>query len=171
MLLLFETPGGFALFKVLDEGKLSKVEDLGKEFSSPDSARKVVKLKAFSKFENTAEALEAATKIIESSTSKGLCGYDCALTSGHHRQQSPIPANEKGLPASLLRRHSEQITSMLRDKALSGHLTSLDLGYAPLEPPSLLSKPPPLPHAPLAQPRNHRLLIKYFLFVHQYLII
>jgi hypothetical protein len=26
MLLLFETPGGFALFKVLDEGKLSKVE-------------------------------------------------------------------------------------------------------------------------------------------------
>ncbi|KAJ6737483.1 NUCLEOLAR PROTEIN 5 NUCLEOLAR PROTEIN NOP5 NOP58 [Salix viminalis] len=72
MLLLFETPGGFALFKVLDEGKLSKVEDLGKEFSSPDSARKVVKLKAFSKFENTAEALEAATKIIESSTSKGL---------------------------------------------------------------------------------------------------
>ncbi|KAL9379095.1 hypothetical protein Peur_027577 [Populus x canadensis] len=72
MLLLFETPAGFALFKVLDEGKLSKVEDLGKEFSSPDSARKVVKLKAFSKFENTSEALESVTKIIDSSTSKGL---------------------------------------------------------------------------------------------------
>ncbi|KAJ6359881.1 hypothetical protein OIU77_003982 [Salix suchowensis] len=42
MLLLFETPAGFALFKVLDEGKLSKVEDLGKEFSSPDSARKKI---------------------------------------------------------------------------------------------------------------------------------
>lgn len=26
MLVLFETPGGFALFKVLDEGKLSNVE-------------------------------------------------------------------------------------------------------------------------------------------------
>jgi nucleolar protein 58 len=26
MLLLFETPAGFALFKVLDEGKLSKIE-------------------------------------------------------------------------------------------------------------------------------------------------
>lgn len=26
MLLLFETPAGFALFKVLDEGKLSKVD-------------------------------------------------------------------------------------------------------------------------------------------------
>lgn len=70
MLLLFETPAGFALFKVLDEGKLSKVEvflvgtlfvipaawysvltlfsfffllqDLGKEFSTPDSARQVL---------------------------------------------------------------------------------------------------------------------------------
>lgn len=101
-----------------------------------------------------------------------LIGYDCTLTFGHHRQQSPTPANEKGLPASLLRRHSEQITSMLRDKALSGHITSLDLGYAPLEPPSLLSKPPLHYHTPLLlSPRNHRLHIKYFLFVHQYLII
>ncbi|EPS70798.1 hypothetical protein M569_03961, partial [Genlisea aurea] len=72
MLLLFETPAGFALFKVLDEGKLSKVEDLGKEFSTPESSRQVVKLKAFSKFENTAEALTAATLLIESKPSKGL---------------------------------------------------------------------------------------------------
>ncbi|KAG4112688.1 hypothetical protein ERO13_D13G177100v2 [Gossypium hirsutum] len=72
MLVLFETPAGFALFKVLDEGKLNKVEDLSKEFLAPDSARKVVSLKAFSKFENTAEALEAATKLLESAPSKGL---------------------------------------------------------------------------------------------------
>ncbi|GFQ04851.1 probable nucleolar protein 5-2 [Phtheirospermum japonicum] len=72
MLLLFETPAGFALFKVLDEGKLSKVEDLGKDFATPDSARQVVKLKAFSKFENTSEALSAATLLIDSKLSKGL---------------------------------------------------------------------------------------------------
>lgn len=72
MLVLFETPAGFALFKVLDEGKLSKVEDLWKDFSSTDSARKVVKLKAFSKFENTSEALSAATLLIDSKPSKGL---------------------------------------------------------------------------------------------------
>ncbi|KAG6433905.1 hypothetical protein SASPL_105524 [Salvia splendens] len=72
MLLLFETPAGFALFKVLDEGKLSKVEDLGKEFASPDSARQIVKLKAFSKFENTAEALAATTQLIDSKPSKDL---------------------------------------------------------------------------------------------------
>ncbi|KAG4189222.1 hypothetical protein ERO13_A08G213700v2 [Gossypium hirsutum] len=70
MLVLFEIPAGFALFKVLDEGKLNN--DLSKEFLAADSARKVVSLKAFSKFENTAEALEAATKLLESTPSKGL---------------------------------------------------------------------------------------------------
>ncbi|GJN33352.1 hypothetical protein PR202_gb21944 [Eleusine coracana subsp. coracana] len=72
MLVLFETPAGFALFKVLDEGKLSKVEDLWKEFASPDQARRVVELKAFNKFENTSDALSAATLLIDSKPSKGL---------------------------------------------------------------------------------------------------
>ncbi|CAN6325226.1 unnamed protein product [Urochloa humidicola] len=72
MLVLFETPAGFALFKVLDEGKLDKVEDLWKEFTTSDSARRVVELKAFNKFENTSDALSAATLIIDSKPSKGL---------------------------------------------------------------------------------------------------
>ncbi|KAI5072327.1 hypothetical protein GOP47_0012433 [Adiantum capillus-veneris] len=72
MLVLFETPAGFALFKVLDEGKLDKVEDLWKEFETGESARKIVKLKAFSKFENTAEALGAATLLVDSKPSKSL---------------------------------------------------------------------------------------------------
>ncbi|VVA92642.1 unnamed protein product [Arabis nemorensis] len=72
MLVLFETPAGFALFKVLDEGKLSNVEDLGKEFSSAEKARKMVKLKAFDKFDNTSEALEAVAKLLEGTPGKGL---------------------------------------------------------------------------------------------------
>ncbi|TVT98587.1 hypothetical protein EJB05_56084, partial [Eragrostis curvula] len=72
MLVLFETPAGFALFKVLDEGKLSKVEDLWRDFASPESARRVVELKAFNKFENTSDALSAATLLIDSKPSKGL---------------------------------------------------------------------------------------------------
>ncbi|CAM8883942.1 unnamed protein product [Rhodiola kirilowii] len=72
MLVLFETPAGFALFKVLSEGKLAQVEDIWKEFATADSARKVVKLKAFSKFENTQEALSAATLLIDSKPSKDL---------------------------------------------------------------------------------------------------
>ncbi|KAL2643099.1 hypothetical protein R1flu_010686 [Riccia fluitans] len=72
MLVLFETPAGFALFQLLDEGKLDKVEDLWKDFETQESARKVVKLKAFSKFANTTEALGAATALVESKLSKGL---------------------------------------------------------------------------------------------------
>ncbi|KAM0924219.1 hypothetical protein ACQ4PT_005033 [Festuca glaucescens] len=72
MLVLFETPAGFALFKVLNEGKLSKVENLWQEFTTPDLARKVVELKAFNKFENTSDALSAATLIIDSKPTKGL---------------------------------------------------------------------------------------------------
>ncbi|CAL9231825.1 unnamed protein product [Arabidopsis halleri] len=72
MLVLFETSGGFALFKVLDEGKLSNVEDLGDEFSSAESARRMVRLIAFHKFDNTSEALEAVAKLVEGTPSKGL---------------------------------------------------------------------------------------------------
>ncbi|CAN6469374.1 unnamed protein product [Victoria cruziana] len=72
MLVLFETPTGFALFKVLDEGKLSQVEDLWKDFTAPESARKVVKLKAFQKFENVPDALSSATLLVDSKPSKAL---------------------------------------------------------------------------------------------------
>ncbi|EFJ29217.1 hypothetical protein SELMODRAFT_146841 [Selaginella moellendorffii] len=72
MLVLVETPAGFALFKLLDEAKLNQVDDIWKEFETPAAARQIVKLKSFHKFENTAEALGAATAIVESKLSKGL---------------------------------------------------------------------------------------------------
>eukprot|EP00775_Hariotina_reticulata_P009707 gene9707-9866_t len=70
MLLLFETAAGFALFKVNKEDKLEKAEDLYKDFATLEGAQKVVKLKAFSKFDNTTEALAAATALVESKLSK-----------------------------------------------------------------------------------------------------
>ncbi|KAK3004758.1 hypothetical protein RJ639_018493, partial [Escallonia herrerae] len=53
-------------------GKLSNVEDLCKEFSASVSARKVVALKAFSKFENTLQAFAESTLLTDSKPSKGL---------------------------------------------------------------------------------------------------
>ena len=38
--MLFETPTRFAVFKVLNKGKLDKIKDLWKEFTRSDSARK-----------------------------------------------------------------------------------------------------------------------------------
>lgn len=72
MLLLFETSAGYALFKVLKEDKLKEVDDLFDEFTTLDRAQKIVKLKAFSKFDNTTEALAAATALVDSKLGKGL---------------------------------------------------------------------------------------------------
>ena len=65
MLVLFETTAGYALFKLLDEGKLKQPEDLYRNFESAESADKTLTLKAFSKFQNTTEALAAATSLLE----------------------------------------------------------------------------------------------------------
>eukprot|EP00299_Pterocystis_sp_00344_P007340 c2336_g1_i1.p1 GENE.c2336_g1_i1~~c2336_g1_i1.p1 ORF type:complete len:598 (-),score=178.20 c2336_g1_i1:74-1867(-) len=76
MLVLFETPAGFALFSVDDEKKISSVDDVTKAFATANSAKKLVKLKAFKKFEDTEEALAAASALIEGTTiDKGLKNF------------------------------------------------------------------------------------------------
>jgi len=66
MLLLFETSAGYALFKVLKPTKIADADALWQEFETVEKASNVVKLKAFTPFENTTEAVAAATSIIES---------------------------------------------------------------------------------------------------------
>lgn len=72
MLVLFETPAGYAVFKLLDEGKLTKSDSLYEDFDSLDKANQIVKLKNFQKFEDTTEALAAATALVEGKMSKSL---------------------------------------------------------------------------------------------------
>eukprot|EP00808_Paulinella_micropora_P010553 g46100.t1 len=72
MLVLFETPAGYALFKVADKGKLADVDNIFKHFETPEAAAGVVKLKAFSKFEDTSKALAAAAAICDGTLDKGL---------------------------------------------------------------------------------------------------
>lgn len=72
MLVLFETAAGYAIFKVLDESKLKEVDSIWKEFETPEKANKVVKLKHFEKFQDTTEALAAATALVEGKISKNL---------------------------------------------------------------------------------------------------
>ncbi|KAG9277565.1 nucleolar protein 58 [Astyanax mexicanus] len=72
MLVLFETAAGYAIFKVLDEQKLQQVDNLWKEFETPEKANKVVKLKHFEKFQDTTEALAAATALVEGKLGKSL---------------------------------------------------------------------------------------------------
>jgi len=72
MLVLFETPAGHALFKVLDKGKIKDVDNIHKEFETPEIAGKMVKLKAFQKFTDTSAALSAAASICDGKLDKNL---------------------------------------------------------------------------------------------------
>lgn len=72
MLVLFESAAGYAIFKVLDEKKLQKTDNLFKDFETPDKASRVVKLKHFEKFDDMTEALAAATAAVEGKMSKSL---------------------------------------------------------------------------------------------------
>ena len=74
MYVLFETPAGFALFKVLkDEKKLLKdVDSLARDFETPEKAAKVIKLKAFKRFKDTKDAMKAVEKLLKGDLSKSL---------------------------------------------------------------------------------------------------
>ncbi|XP_037957564.1 nucleolar protein 58 [Teleopsis dalmanni] len=72
MLVLYETPAGYAIFKLLDEKKLEKVDNLYLEFETPEKAGKLLKLQHFEKFNDTTEALAAATAAVEGKVSKPL---------------------------------------------------------------------------------------------------
>ncbi len=69
MLVLFETPAGHALFKVLNDKAL---RDVGSDFESPTAIKELVQLKAFQKFRDTTAALAAATAMVEGKPSKDL---------------------------------------------------------------------------------------------------
>ncbi len=70
MLVLFETPAGHALFKMLDDSVVRNAGD--HDLESVDKIKGLVQLKAFSKFQDTTAALAAATALVESKPSKDL---------------------------------------------------------------------------------------------------
>jgi nucleolar protein 58 len=72
MLILFETPAGFALFRLQDEGKLEHVDKLYEYFEDLSSAKRLITLETFQQFSDTAEALKAATAVIEGQVDETL---------------------------------------------------------------------------------------------------
>merc|ERR1711915_25593 len=52
MFVLFETPAGYAIFKLLNEKKLQSIDNLFQEFESADKASQLLKLKFFEKLGN-----------------------------------------------------------------------------------------------------------------------
>ena len=72
MYVLFETPAGFALLKVLKDSKLKKVDSLHEYFKDGESAEKIVQLRAFKKFKDTKEAMKSIEKLLKGKMSKTL---------------------------------------------------------------------------------------------------
>ncbi|KAK9680078.1 Nucleolar protein 58, partial [Basidiobolus ranarum] len=96
MLVLHETPAGYALFKLLDDGKIEKPDDLHKEFETAEKANQTIKLKAFQKFENTIEALSAATAIVEGKLDKTLKKFlSDEISEKEMKKESLIVADSK----------------------------------------------------------------------------
>ena len=71
MHLLFESPAGYALFQVLKSGKLDEAT-VWEQFQTVDKAKKIVSLKGFCPFTSTADAVAAATSIIDGRLDKSL---------------------------------------------------------------------------------------------------
>lgn len=55
MLVLFETPAGYALFKCSDKLSAVPTEGIAAAFASPESAQSSVKLSGFHRFADTTE--------------------------------------------------------------------------------------------------------------------
>jgi nucleolar protein 58 len=72
MLVLFETSAGYALFKASKTGKFTSPADVAEEFQKSSDPTSLVKFKAFAPFENTTDAVVAATSIIDSNMDKSL---------------------------------------------------------------------------------------------------
>jgi len=75
MLILFETPAGFALFKFQDDGKLKHADELYSHFSKLESAKQLVSLQSFYKFSDTAEALSSTTAIMDGTVNQSLWSF------------------------------------------------------------------------------------------------
>merc|ERR1712184_58531 len=87
MLVLFETPAGFALFKVNKDAKLETVDNIYREFSSASKAQNAVSLQDFHKFFDTTEALASSTAISEGKMDKTLKSFLKSALKKHPNNQ------------------------------------------------------------------------------------
>ncbi|KAJ8320403.1 hypothetical protein KUTeg_001990 [Tegillarca granosa] len=93
MLVLFETAAGYAVFKLLDEKKLHKTENLYKDFENPESASQLnfmLKMKHFKKFQDTTEALAVKGKHIVKTWIFGIGHIKAATAAVEGKMSKPL---------------------------------------------------------------------------------
>merc|ERR1712137_433890 len=122
MLVLFETPAGFALFKVNKDAKLETVDNIHREFSSASKAQKVVSLQDFHKFLDTTEALASSTAISEGKMDKTLKSFLKSALKKHPNDQ--LGVIDSKLAKSIKEKLSTEVTSDATVQELSRGIRS-----------------------------------------------
>uniref|UniRef100_A0A3P9ASY7 Nucleolar protein 58 n=1 Tax=Maylandia zebra TaxID=106582 RepID=A0A3P9ASY7_9CICH len=121
--------------KVLNESKLQQVDSLYKEFETPEKANKIVKLKHFEKFQDTTEALAAATALVEGKLGKSLKKVLKKVVAKEAHEQLAISDAKLGgvikekLDLSCV--HSPAVAELMR--CIRGQMESLITGLPPRE--------------------------------------
>ncbi|KAI1706457.1 snoRNA binding domain, fibrillarin domain-containing protein [Ditylenchus destructor] len=72
MLVLFETPAGYAIFKLLDESKLKKIDNIWEEFGTPSKAQESLQLVTFKHFKDVEEAVSNMVSVTDGKLTKTL---------------------------------------------------------------------------------------------------
>lgn len=94
MLLLFETPLGYALFRVKDSSfeKISSWKDLPTDLPS---VKKLLKLQAFKEFKDAKEVLQASVKMAHGKLSKSLTKFLQSAFTGEEGDQKLLITDKK----------------------------------------------------------------------------
>jgi nucleolar protein 58 len=100
MLVLYETAMGYCLFKLTDAAKLDS-ENLFEQFQTPESAKKLLKLKALHRFTSTATAVEEMTSLQEGKIGKGLKQFLTEEVVDKGKGKSPLLLVDKKLSSSI----------------------------------------------------------------------
>ncbi|GMI02463.1 hypothetical protein TrLO_g40 [Triparma laevis f. longispina] len=144
MLVLFESPAGYGLFKCEDKVlEIEKDKIYGKYFEDSSKAAKKFKLEAFSAFSDTAEAVACATAAVEGSVGKKLAKFikknvsasdtlliaDKAQSEGlKEKVKMNIISNDLSLEIFRGIRHNME--DLMKDEVSSTDLKSMALGLS-----------------------------------------
>jgi len=107
MLLLFETPAGYSLFKVSNEKKITKTEPENIHesfFSSSEDAKSTLNLVEFQPFHDTADAVSAATSCLEGKMHKSLSSF---LKKEFGSKKDSLAVADKALAVSIKDKYSD----------------------------------------------------------------
>ncbi|KAJ3879567.1 hypothetical protein F5051DRAFT_402248 [Lentinula edodes] len=111
MLVLYETAMGYCLFKMSDSVTKMEESQVRKEFESPESANKLLKLKALHRFTSTATAVEDMTALQEGKLGPGLKKFLTDEVLGKGKGKDSLLVVDKHLATSISKKLSIKVAA------------------------------------------------------------